>query len=90
MISAAVYLLSPSQFPWYFLWIAPFLCLFPVRGLLLASVLLPLHYLYFYFDAHDLKHVYINGVVWLMWLPVWALLAFDAIRPHRSRSMAVA
>ena len=42
LIAAAVYLLSPSHFPWYFVWIAPFLCLYPVRGLMLAGALLPM------------------------------------------------
>ena len=84
VIAAAIYLLLPSQFAWYFVWIAPFLCLFRVRGLLLASALVPFHYLYFYFDARDLKHIYINGVVWLIWLPVWGLLVYDLVR-HRFR-----
>ncbi|NNF78194.1 MAG: DUF2029 domain-containing protein [Rhizobiales bacterium] len=80
LIAAAVYLLSPSHFPWYFVWIAPFLCLFPVRGLLLAGALLPLHYLYFHFAALDLEDTYRHGIVWLMWLPVWAVLAVDTVR----------
>ncbi|MEM8687168.1 MAG: glycosyltransferase 87 family protein [Pseudomonadota bacterium] len=79
-LAAALYLLSPSQFPWYFVWIAPFLCVFPVRGLLLAGALLPLHYLYFHFAARDLEDAYRHGIVWLIWLPVWALLLFDWVR----------
>ncbi len=79
LIAAVIYVMSPSQTPWYFLWIAPFLCIFPVRGLLLASVTLPLHYLYFHLALHDLEALYRTGVVWVIWLPVWALLFFDAI-----------
>lgn len=80
LLAAALYLLSPSQFPWYFVWIAPFLCLFPVRGLILAGTVLPLHYVYFHFAARDLEDTYRFGVVWLIWLPVWALLAWDGLR----------
>ena len=83
LIAAALYLLSPSQTPWYFLWVAPFLCFFPVRGLLLAGALLPLHYLYFHFALLEQEALYRYSVVWLIWLPVWAVLLFDAIRPAR-------
>ncbi len=79
-LAGALYLLSPSQFPWYFVWIAPFLCIFPVRGLLLAGALLPLHYLFFHFAARDIEDAYRHGIVWLIWLPVWALLLFDWLR----------
>lgn len=85
-VAAAIYLLSPSQFPWYFVWIAPFLCFYPVRGLLLAGALVPGHYLYFHFAAHDAAWVYGLGIVWAMWLPVWALLAYDAVRAYRQSS----
>ncbi len=80
LLVAALYLLSPSQFPWYFVWIAPFLCIFPVRGLMLAGALLPMHYLYFHFAARDLEDIYRHGIVWLIWLPVWAVLALDMAR----------
>ncbi len=81
LICAALYLLSPSQTPWYFIWIAPFLCFFPVRGLLLAGVTLPLHYLYFHLAPHGQEMLYRYGVVWAIWAPVWALIVFDVARP---------
>ncbi len=85
-LAGALYLLSPSQFPWYFVWIAPFLCIFPVRALLLAGALLPLHYLYFHFAARDMEDTYRHGVVWLIWLPVWALLLADWLRDRSATS----
>ncbi|MEM8775538.1 MAG: glycosyltransferase 87 family protein [Pseudomonadota bacterium] len=86
LVVCAIYLLSPSQTPWYFVWIAPFLCIFPVRGLILASVLLPLHYLFFFLVLHDQEQLYRHGVVWVIWVPVWALLMFDFLHP-RSASL---
>ena len=77
---AALFLLSPTQFPWYFLWVAPLLPLFPVRGLLLAVVTLPLYYAYFHLDPRGAGSVQTYYVVWVVWLPVWALLAFDLFR----------
>ncbi|WP_162933049.1 glycosyltransferase 87 family protein [Roseovarius sp. EL26] len=80
MAIALLYLLLPSQTPWYFLWVAPFLCTVPIRGLVLAGALVPLHYLYFYFAPLELEAYYHTGVVWLIWLPVWALLLHDTVR----------
>jgi hypothetical protein len=80
LITAAIYILSPSNTPWYFVWIAPFLCLFPSRSLLLAGALIPLHYTFFYFSIRDMPEVYQNGIVWLIWLPVWALILVDFMK----------
>lgn len=79
---AGFYLLSPSQTPWYFVWIAPFLSVFPSRALMLASVTLPLHYSYFWFVQQDMADLYRYGVVWLIWGPVWAALGWEVWR-HR-------
>ena len=80
LITAAIYILSPSNTPWYFIWIAPFLCVFPSRGLLLAGALIPLHYAFFHFSLRGMPEVYQEGIVWLIWLPVWALLLHDFIK----------
>ncbi len=77
LIIASIYILAPSHTPWYFIWIAPFLCFFPSRGLLLAGALIPLHYTFFHFQIRDLNDVYHTGIVWLIWLPVWGLLFYD-------------
>ncbi|WP_143534406.1 glycosyltransferase 87 family protein [Roseovarius albus] len=77
---ALLYLLLPSQTPWYYLWIAPFLCVFPMKALLVAGALIPLHYTYFFFAAYDLEAFYHYGMVWIIWLPVWASLLMDKIR----------
>lgn len=74
---AALFLLSPTQFPWYFTWFAPLLALVPSRGLLLLTFTLPLYYLKFYFDARGQVELFHYGVVWLEYLPVWFLLLWD-------------
>ena len=79
-ITATIYLLAPSHTPWYFIWILPFLCFYPSRGLLLAGALMPLHYTFFHFSVRGMPEVYQQGIVWLIWLPVWALLVFDLFR----------
>jgi hypothetical protein len=77
---AALYLLSPTQFPWYSIWMLPFLAIQPRSSLLLLTVLLPLYYLRFHFAARELVEVHDNGVVWLQFVPVWCLLVWEWYR----------
>jgi hypothetical protein len=67
---AAMFLLSPTQFPWYFAWLLPLLALRPVPALMLYTALLPLYYL---------QHLG-PAVLWLQHAPVLALLLFGAVR----------
>lgn len=78
-IIAALFLLSPTQYPWYFLWMLPFLTIRPRRSLLLLTALLPLYYLRFYLDARHHANVFDSGIVWLEFLPVWFLLVREAL-----------
>lgn len=73
-IVAAAFLLSPTQFPWYYLWFLPLLALAPRFSLLLLTALLPLYYLRFYFDLKGMVEWFDYGIVWVEFLPVWALL----------------
>ena len=73
----AMLLLSPVQVPWYFIWVAPFLCVFPYRGLLLMTLTFPLYYAFFKLTAADVDEAWLLGLVWAMWLPVWTVIAVD-------------
>lgn len=77
-ICAAVFLLSPTQFPWYWMWCLPFLVLYPRRPLELYVVLLPLYYV-----SDQLEHVH-----WLQHAPVWALLGVEFWRRRSARGVA--
>lgn len=44
-VVAALFFLSPTQFPWYFTWLAPLLVFAPRSALRLSVPLLPLYYL---------------------------------------------
>jgi len=87
LIVAALFLLSPTQFPWYFVWVLPFLALRPRWSLLLCSVVLPVYYLRFHFSALDRVEVFDNGIVWLEFAPVWALLLWEWHRSRTGRSV---
>ena len=80
LVTAAMVLLSPSQFPWYALWVLPFAVFTPWSGLLVMTALMPIYYASFHFLARDTYAVYRDGVVFMIWLPVWALLAYEVWR----------
>jgi len=78
-VSAMLLLLSPTAYPWYYVWILPMLCIVPVRGLLLLGVLLPLYYLRFDMVDRGNAHLFDRYIVWLEFGPVLALLAYDLV-----------
>jgi hypothetical protein len=88
ILVVALFLLMPAQFPWYYLWIAPFLPFVPLYGLLILTATLPLYYASFYFIARDAYDVFSEQLVWFIWLPAWALLALWFARSRSQRSLA--
>lgn len=82
LIVAALFIVSPTQFPWYATWFLPFLAVRPSWGLLLYAVTLPVYYLRFRFDALGAAHLFDNVVVWLEHGPVLALLIAAKWRPR--------
>jgi hypothetical protein len=83
VVVAALVLLSPAQFPWYAVWFAPFLAFRPWLGFLLLTATIPLYYTDFYFLSRDRPEIFEDVVVWIIWVPVWAALAFEALRNGR-------
>lgn len=89
-VVAALFLISPTQFPWYFGWVIPFLAFHPVASLIPLNGLLSLYYLRFYFLAHDMVGYFDYGVVWLEYAPVWFLLIWEYARSRKiSRSPCI-
>jgi len=78
LLVGALVLLSPTQFPWYAVWFAPFLAFRPWIGFLVLTVTAPLYYLFFYLAAHGETALVKELVVWIIWVPVWAALALEA------------
>ena len=83
-IVAALFLLSPTQFPWYYVWLLPLLVFEPRASLLSMTALLPLYYLRFYMAPRGHKAIFDNGIVFIEHAPVWCLLAWEWWR-HRRR-----
>ena len=78
-VMGALLLLGPVGNPWYFLWIMPFVCLFPRASWLLLSGLLGLYYTAFYFLYRGEPEMF-RWVVWLEYLPFYAVFAWEAWR----------
>ena len=77
IITAGLFLLSPTQFPWYSTWFLPFLVFLPGASLLLLTPLLSLYYLRFYFKEHGEAAIFDNYIVWLEYIPVWIALLWQ-------------
>ena len=65
-----LFLLSPVANPWYFLWLVPFLCVFPLRSWLLLSGLLGLYYLWFSCLYRGAAETF-RWILWLEYLPFY-------------------
>ena len=72
-----MFLLSPAQLPWYAVWFIPFMVFLPLYGLALLIPLLQFYYLSFYIAAHEISGFEADVIVWLIWIPVWLVLAFE-------------
>jgi len=73
LIVAVLYLISPTQFPWYYTWMVPLLAIRPKASLLLYPLLLPLYQLNYLSDyIIYIEHIpvlilfilEIKGVIW--------------------------
>ena len=78
--TAALFMLAPAQYPWYWLWLLPMLVVRRSLGLLLLTALLPLYYLRFPLRELELKPWFDHGVVWLQYAPALALLVWECRR----------
>jgi hypothetical protein len=77
LIVAALLLLSPTQFPWYYTWLIPFLVLKPIRPLLLITFLFPIYYARFYYFSIGQVELFDDFIVWLQFLPVWVFIIYE-------------
>jgi hypothetical protein len=88
-VAAMMFLWSPTQFPWYALWLLPAMALCLHWPLLWLTVTLPLYYLRVFFVARGEVAVFDYGIVWLEFVPVWVMLAIWWWR-HRHLPVRVA
>lgn len=87
VIISFAFFLSPAQFPWYYLWMLPFLTIIPYKPLLLLTALMPLYYLRYYFEPRGQYEFYYQYIVWLEYLPVLAWILYDLIKNRYPKAM---
>lgn len=81
-VSALVFLVIPTQFPWYYCWVVPFLALRREGAkwsLLALTALLPLYYTKYYFEPRG-SGAFGDLIVWIEFVPVWIMIAFENMR----------
>lgn len=76
-VTAMLFLFSPTQFPWYFMWMLPLLALRPMWSLLGLTVTLPLYYVRFRLHDMGIADQFDYGWVWLEFAPIWLLLGLE-------------
>jgi alpha-1,6-mannosyltransferase len=86
VVVATLVLLSPAQYPWYALWLIPFLAVAPTPALLLMTATLPLYYASFHFAARETLDIAKPVILALIWAPVWTALAFAYWRTRDLKS----
>lgn len=86
-VTAFLFLVSPTEFPWYYSWVIPFLAIRPLASLLLLNSLLPIYYLRFHFSEIDNVWLYDNLIVWAQYGPVILVLAWEIISGRLKRQV---
>jgi hypothetical protein len=76
VVLGSVLLLSPVGNPWYFLWVIPLLCVFPLRSWLFLSGLLGMYYLSFYFIYHRTPETF-RWIIWLEYVPFYVIFVWE-------------
>lgn len=84
IVASSLFLLSPTQYPWYFVWFAPLLAVIRIRALLLLTSLLSIYYLRFYFEVNGNIEIFNKLLVWIQFVPVWCLLLFDHLKKRNA------
>ncbi|MBI1383789.1 MAG: DUF2029 domain-containing protein [Rhizobiales bacterium] len=81
LLTLAILLLSPAQFPWYATWAIVFLPFLPLLGVAALAVTMPLYYFAFQFMARGDFTSHGEWLVWVVWMPIWCLLALELLMP---------
>jgi len=76
-VGMSMFLLSPTLYPWYLIWIIPLLVFLPNWSWLIFTMLIQLSY--FVLQDYSLHGVWkeSNLILWLQYLPFYGLLIFE-------------
>lgn len=88
VVTSALFLLSPAGYPWYFIWLIPWLVMRFSPALLLLTVLLPLYDLRYPMSLDDSQNLFDTVIVPLQFLPTLLLLSLSYVKRQRSEMAA--
>jgi len=88
VVITALLMLSPVAFPWYFVWMIPFLCFYPSPPLLLLSVTCVLGYSPVVAYVAGQPYRDSSLILALEYVPVYAWLAHEGWRRARRSTPA--
>jgi len=77
MVVTAIFMLSPTQFPWYAIWIVPLLVLYQRRSLFMLTALMPLYYLWHCYNLMGRTDIFSQWIVWVEFVPVWLVFLYE-------------
>ena len=67
-----IFLLSPTEFAWYYTWLLPLLAVYPRISILIWSLTLGLYH----------AHYFYPWMIWVEHVPVWVMLIIEAFQPR--------
>lgn len=82
---AALLLLAPTGFPWYYSWLLPLLCFWANPALILLGVLMALYYAGFALKPADGPEYWPYWVRTIEFLPIWIGLLLWQLRRRKSQ-----
>lgn len=88
LVLGVAFLLSPTQYPWYYIWMVPFLALSPRPSMMLLTFTLPIYYVLFFFERRQNIEIFHHGIVWLEFAPVYALIIWETVQAIRTKRMS--
>jgi uncharacterized membrane protein len=71
---AVMLILLPTQFPWYYMWLLPFLCFEPRLSMLCYMVVLPIYYLRFFIED---KSLFDFGIAYLEHGAIYLIILWE-------------
>ena len=85
-VTALLFFVSPTGYPWYAIWFLPWLAIYPHPALLLLTVTLPLYDLRYPLQLGGQQELFEALIVPLQFLPSLIILAYETTRKARRRA----
>nr|MCK5408130.1 hypothetical protein [Candidatus Krumholzibacteria bacterium] len=86
VVIATALLVAPTLYPWYIIWVIPFLCFYRNRAWILFTGIVFLSYWVWEISAVGVKWELPWSLLAVEYIPFYGLLVFDAVRARLAES----